>query len=169
MTLNHTKTKGDFERFPLFSFYRSIYFSKIFIIIFIYKAIVMAQKGKFINIAFPFKESNRGDFILLNNDDNKAIKSDLMHLILTRKGERLYLPDFGTNLLKFIYEPNDSLTRNDIKNEITDTVKKYLPNLQINEVSVEPSEDNVYHAKVRIDYTVTEGVFQEKDFIIIEI
>tara|TARA_R110001592_G_scaffold126498_5_gene337877 strand:- start:2152 stop:2541 length:390 start_codon:yes stop_codon:yes gene_type:complete len=129
----------------------------------------MAQKGKFINIAFPFKESNRGDFILLNNDDNKAIKSDLMHLILTRKGERLYLPDFGTNLLKFIYEPNDSLTRNDIKNEITDTVKKYLPNLQINEVSVEPSEDNVYHAKVRIDYTVTEGVFQEKDFIIIEI
>jgi phage baseplate assembly protein W len=129
----------------------------------------MTQKGKFINIAFPFKESNRGDFILLNNDDNKAIKSDLMHLILTRKGERLYLPDFGTNLLKFIYEPNDSLTRNDIKNEITDTVKKYLPNLQINEVNVEPSEDNVYHAKVRIDYTVTEGVFQEKDFIIIEI
>jgi len=129
----------------------------------------MAQKGKFINIAFPFKESNRGDFILLNNDDNKAIKSDLMHLILTRKGERLYLPDFGTNLLKFIYEPNDSITQNDIKNEITDTVKKYLPNLQINEVIVEPSEDNVYHAKVRIDYTVTEGVFQEKDFIIIEI
>ena len=125
----------------------------------------MAQKGKFINIAFPFKESNRGDFILLNNDDNKAIKSDLMHLILTRKGERLYLPDFGTNLLKFIYEPNDSLTRNDIKNEITDTVKKYLPNLQINEVSVEPSENNLYHAQVRIDYTVTEGVFPEKEYL----
>ena len=129
----------------------------------------MAEKGKFINIAFPFKGSSRGDFILLNNEDNKAIKSDLMHLILTRKGERLYLPDFGTNLLKFIYEPNDTLTRSDIKTEIIDTVKKYLPNLQINEVSVEESEDNVYHAKVRIDYTVTEGIFQEKDFIIIEL
>jgi phage baseplate assembly protein W len=129
----------------------------------------MTQKGKFINIAFPFKESNRGDFILLNNEDNSAIKSDLMHLILTRKGERLYLPDFGTNLLKFIYEPNDDITRTDIKTEITDTVKKYLPNLQINDISVEPSEDNEYHAKVRIDYTVTEGVFQEKDFIIIQL
>tara|TARA_B100000963_G_C22609915_1_gene664373 strand:+ start:360 stop:749 length:390 start_codon:yes stop_codon:yes gene_type:complete len=129
----------------------------------------MAEKGKFINIAFPFKESSRGDFILLNNEDNSAIKSDLMHLILTRKGERLYLPDFGTNLLKFIYEPNDPLTRNDIKNEITDTVKKYLPNLLINEVTVKESENNIYHAKVRIDYTVTEGVFQEKDFIIIEL
>lgn len=129
----------------------------------------MAQKGKFINIAFPFKESNRGDFILLNNEDSKAIKSDLMHLILTKKGERLYLPDFGTNLLKYIFEPNDTLTRNDIKNEITDTVKKYLPNLQINEVSVEQSERSEHAAKVRIDYTVTEGVFQETDFIIIEI
>lgn len=129
----------------------------------------MAKKGKFINIAFPFQKSNRGDFILLNNEDDKAIKSDLMHLILTRKGERLYMPDFGTNLLKFIYEPNDNITRNDIKNEITDTVKKYLPNLQINDVSVEPSEVSEYRAKVRIDYTVTEGVFQETDFIIIEI
>ena len=129
----------------------------------------MAQKGKFINIAFPFKESDRGDFILLNNEDSKAIKSDLMHLILTKKGERLYMPDFGTNLLKYIFEPNDTLTRNDIKNEITDTVKKYLPNLQINEVSVEQSERSEHAAKVRIDYTVTEGVFQETDFIIIEI
>tara|TARA_B100000927_G_C16464218_1_gene469060 strand:+ start:256 stop:645 length:390 start_codon:yes stop_codon:yes gene_type:complete len=129
----------------------------------------MAERGKFINIAFPFQQSSRGDLILLNDDDNKAIKSDLMHLILTKKGERLYLPEFGTNLLKFIYEPNDTLTRDDIKKEITDTVKKYLPNLQINEVTVEESEDSVYHAKVRIDYTVTEGVFQEKDFIIIEL
>ena len=129
----------------------------------------MAQKGKFINIAFPFKESNRGDFILLNNEDSKAIKSDLMHLILTKKGERLYMPDFGTNLLKYIFEPNDTLTRNDIKNEITETVKKYLPNLQINEVSVEQSEISEHAAKVRIDYTVTEGVFQETNFIIIEI
>ena len=129
----------------------------------------MAQKGKFINIAFPFKESNRGDFILLNNEDSKAIKSDLMHLILTKKGERLYMPDFGTNLLKYIFEPNDTLTRNDIKNEITETVKKYLPNLQINEVSVEQSERSEHAAKVRIDYTVTECVFQETNFIIIEI
>ena len=129
----------------------------------------MAQKGKFINIAFPFKESNRGDFILLNNEDSKAIKSYLMHLILTKKGERLYMPDFGTNLLKYIFEPNDTLTRNDIKNEITETVKKYLPNLQINEVSVEQSERSEHAAKVRIDYTVTEGVFQETNFIIIEI
>jgi phage baseplate assembly protein W len=38
-----------------------------------------------------------------------------MHLILTRKGQRLYSPDFGTDLLKFIFEPEDGLTLNGIK------------------------------------------------------
>ncbi len=129
----------------------------------------MAGNGKFINIAFPFKESDKGDFLKLNNDDKQAIKADLMHLILTRKGERLYLPDFGTDLLKFIFEPNDFKTQIDIKVDITETVKKYLPNLQINDVIVETHVNNEYTATIRIDYTVTEGAFQETDFVIIEV
>jgi phage baseplate assembly protein W len=129
----------------------------------------MAGNGKFINIAFPFKESNKGDFLLLNNQDKHAIKADLMHLILTRKGERLYMPDFGTDLLKYIFEPNDGLTRSDIKRDISDTVKKYLPNLQVNDVIVEQNPNNEHVATIRIDYTVTDDVFQETDFVVIEV
>lgn len=124
---------------------------------------------KFININFPFKDSVKGFFFDLNKDDKNAIKADLMHLILTNKGERLYLPDFGTNLRKFIFEPNDSLTQADIKEEIKETVKKYIPNLVINEVIVEQSEVSEYAATVRIDYTVTEDVFETKDFILIQL
>ena len=47
----------------------------------------------------------------------KAIKADLMHLLLTRKGQRLYNPDFGTDLLKFIFEPEDGMTLDGIKQE----------------------------------------------------
>ncbi len=129
----------------------------------------MAGNGKYINIAFPFKESKVGFFLGLNNDDKNAIKSDLMHLILTRKGERLYMPNFGTDLLKYIFEPNDSVTKGNIKRDISETVKKYLPNLQINDVIVEDSEKNEYTVLVRIDYTVNEDVFQDTDFVIIEI
>ena len=60
--------------------------------------------GKYININYPFKDSGQGFFIDLNADDNAAIKADLMHLILTIKGQRLYNPDFGTNLMRFIFE-----------------------------------------------------------------
>ena len=129
----------------------------------------MADPGTFINIAFPFRQSNRGDFVKLNASDKQAIKADLMHLVLTRKGERLYLPDFGTDLLRYIFEQNDSATHNEIKIHLNDVIKRYLPNLQVNEVDVQISENNEYRAIVRIDYTVTDGVFVDTDFIIIEI
>ncbi|MEG7772316.1 hypothetical protein U2088_15380, partial [Listeria monocytogenes] len=81
---------------------------------------VMAN-GKYININYPFKDSKKGFFLDLNDEDNQAIKADLLHLILTRKGQRLYNPDFGTDLIKFIFEPEDGMTLNDIKSEITTT------------------------------------------------
>jgi phage baseplate assembly protein W len=125
--------------------------------------------GKFINIVYPFKNSSKGFFLELSTTDSQAIKSDLMHLILTRKGQRLYNPDFGTNILKFIFEPNDDLTFNQIKQEITDVVKRYLPNLQINEISVTESTESEYAAVLRIDYSITDDVFTTTDFVIINI
>lgn len=125
--------------------------------------------GKFININYPFKNSNKGFFLDLTSDDRSAIKADLMHLILTRKGQRLYNPDFGTDLLRFIFEPNDNLTFGKIKEEITTAVKRYLPNLQIDDISVTESEDSEHAAVVRLDYTITDNVFETTDFVIINI
>jgi phage baseplate assembly protein W len=125
--------------------------------------------GRYININYPFRNSPKGFFLDLTTTDNQAIKSDLMHLILTRKGQRLYNPDFGTNLLQFIFEPNDDLTFSSIKQEITDVVKRYLPNLQINEISVTESTESEYAAVLRIDYSITDDVFTTTDFIIINI
>tara|TARA_R110000803_G_scaffold74903_3_gene139031 strand:+ start:8355 stop:8744 length:390 start_codon:yes stop_codon:yes gene_type:complete len=129
----------------------------------------MAGNGKFINIQFPFKDSNLGHYLKLNNEDAKAIKSDLMHLILTKKGERLYMPDFGTDLLKYIFDLNDEATKENIKRDINETVKKYLPNLTVNNVSVTTSDRNEHASILRIDYTVTEDTFLETDFILLQI
>jgi phage baseplate assembly protein W len=129
----------------------------------------MAENSKYINIDFPFQDSKEGFFLNLNNVDSKAIRADLMHLLLTRRGERLYNPEFGTDLMRFIFEPNDNLTYSDIKLDIQTTVKKYIPNLNVDNITVETSEENEYKANVRIDYTITDDVFKETDFIIITI
>jgi phage baseplate assembly protein W len=129
----------------------------------------MAQTDRYININFPFRDSDKGFFLDLNRDDSNAIRADLMHLILTKKGERFYNPDFGTNLLKYLYEPNDSITHSAMKTDIKETVRKFIPNLKIDDVIVEPSEDNEYKATVRIEYTITDEVFTESDFIIINL
>ena len=125
--------------------------------------------GKYININYPFKDSHKGFFLDLNSDDKAAIKADLMHLILTRKGQRLYNPDFGTDLLKFIFEPEDGFTLSQIKEEITNVVKKYLPKLQITQITVEQSTESEHAAVIRMDYTITDDVFTTTDFIIINV
>ena len=125
--------------------------------------------GRYINIDFPFKNSPKGFFLNLNSDPQRAIKADLMHLLLTRKGQRLYNPDFGTNLLEYIFEPNDTRTLTDIKNEVTDSVKKYLPKLNIKDITVTQNEDNEYVATIRLDYTITDDAFEIADFVIINV
>lgn len=125
--------------------------------------------GRFININYPFKDSKKGFFIDLTEDDNSAIKADLLHLLLTIKGQRLYNPEFGTNLLRYIFEPNDGFTFEGIKGEIETQVKKYLPNLNITNISVEQSTESEYAAVVRLDYTITDDVFTTSDFVIINI
>lgn len=122
--------------------------------------------GKYINITYPFKDSKKGFFLDLNEEDRTAIKSDLMHLILTRRGQRLYLPDFGTELLRFIFEPNDSLTLEGIREEIKKVVKIYLPNLTLKDITIEPSPESEYSAVVTIDYVINDGeVFEINDNI----
>lgn len=124
---------------------------------------------KYININYPFKNSPKGFYVDLTETDETAIKADLVHLLMTQKGERYYLPDFGTDLLKYIFQPNDTQTLSAIKDEISVTVQRYLPNLNINEITVERLEDERFEARVRIDYTITEDVFNTTDFVIITI
>ena len=125
--------------------------------------------GKYININYPFKDSNKGFFLDLNDEDSQAVKADLLHIILTRKGQRLYKPDFGTDLLKFIFEPEDGMTLNGIKEEIRSVVKLYIPNLQLDEILVEESLESEYAAVFTLKYTITDAVFTTSDLVVVKL
>ena len=119
-----------------------------------------------INIEFPFKDdNNRGNFISMNKDPKTAIKSDLLHLLLTNRGERLYMPDFGANLKKYLFEQNDQFTMTAIKSEIQSVVSKFIPNLIISELLVERVDNSEHMVKVRIDYVVSNNTLNSSDFI----
>jgi phage baseplate assembly protein W len=144
-------------------------------------------------INFPFRDSFDGKYLDLSNYSNEEIRSSLIHLLLTRKGSRYFLPDFGTRLYEYIFEPLDGPTFNDIEIEIKDSVEKYIPNLLVTSIKVTgiateegtdvTTDGNVennsydlpgmsereYTAKVRIDYSITSDVFSSKDFVIINI
>ena len=144
-------------------------------------------------IDFPFRQSPKGDFLNMTEIPEREIRANLIHLILTRKGSRYYLPDFGTRLYEFIFEPNDQITFNQIEDEIRTSVGKFIPNLEIKSiaitaadqdpdesVSISEGEDSrlfrvssystkPYTAKVRVDYDINNEPFTSSDFIIINI
>jgi phage baseplate assembly protein W len=144
-------------------------------------------------IDYPFRDSSKGDYLNMTEIPEKEIRANLIHLILTRRGSRYYLPDFGTRIYEFIFDQNDFITHNLIEEEIREGVKKFIPNLDINTISIMSAEDDPdqersfsqeederlyrvseestkpYTAVVKIDYTVNNGSFSTSDFIILNI
>jgi phage baseplate assembly protein W len=112
---------------------------------------------------------------------------------LTKKGSRYFLPDFGTRLYQYIFDQNDAVTFGLIESEIRDSVKKYIPNLDLTSIVVVSAEDDPdqivspqenednrlfrvssqsekpHTAVVKIEYTVNNGAFTSSDFIILNI
>lgn len=89
-------------------------------------------------VNFPFKNSKKGFYFDLTTDTDDEIRANLLHLIFTRKGSRYYLPDFGTRIYDFIFEPMDNVTFESIKSEIRESIDKYIPNLELNNITIEP-------------------------------
>lgn len=144
-------------------------------------------------ISFPFLQSQYGDYLNLTLTNTEEIRANLIHLLLTRKGTRYYMPEFGTRLYEYIFEPLDGPTFSQIESEIRDAVSTYLPqltltNVQITDASQEEENKGTYidpngvrtfvvpgiaekehTAKIRIDYQVTSDTFASSDFVIINI
>lgn len=111
-------------------------------------------------IKYPFTLDNE-DLVYtdLNMSYEQGIASQVMHIILTPKGQRLRDPEFGTNLIRFIFEPNDTETYNGIKSEITEAVGRYMPNVSFKDIQVlQPEGEETGHGTViNIKYSVKKG------------
>jgi len=126
----------------------------------------MAQVNT-IGLNFPFKDSEKGFYLDMTTTDAEEIRASLMFLLLTNKGERFMMPEFGSDLLKYVFEPNDSRTISDLKESINVTVGKFIPNIEINDIIIENSTLSDQLITIRIEYTVTDGVYSQSDTLII--
>jgi phage baseplate assembly protein W len=165
----------------------------------IYKKIITAlylynmADGLTYGINFPFRDSYVGKYLDLSDTNREEIRSNLIHLLLTRKGTRYYLPDFGTRLYEYIFEPLDGPTFSQIESEIRESVKEYIPGITITKLTVNPaSEDDEdkgtyvngndervfrvpgigtkeHTAKIKIDYLLNDDAFNTSDFVIINL
>lgn len=117
----------------------------------------MAVTQKY-GIKYPFTSDNDdGTYIDLNKTYADGIKSQVLHVIFTPKGQKLRDPEFGTDIIRYIYSPSDYLTFNSIKNEISEKINKYVPSVTFRDISIYDSEDEDNGIIVMIEYSVAKG------------
>ena len=88
-----------------------------------------------IGLTLPFNTEGGSMFGLNFLSIDQAV-SNLKNLILTRKGERVNHPEFGTDLQSFIFEPNYPDLREAVGEEIRKAVAQWLPYIIINSLDV---------------------------------
>lgn len=129
----------------------------------------MAKK-QFYGVKFPFTAQDEENYYL---DANKTLKdkvrSLLMHVIFTPKGQKLRDPEFGTDLIKFLFEPNESETWENIKMNVSESINRYVSNITLNNIEVVVSEDEPRAIYVKVSYTVSNGITSTKDSFITKI
>jgi len=89
-----------------------------------------------IGVNLPFTRDNKTGWFDQSFTTLDAAKSNLRNLLLTMKGERLMQPNFGTDLMKLVFEQDDGTLIDRIRETIITAVDFWLPYLNLNTVEV---------------------------------
>jgi len=81
----------------------------------------------------------------------EQVKSNLLNIVLTEPGERVFKPNFGVGLRSHLFENN--VNRDELKARINNQIKIYLSQIELINVSVDKAEDS-HELYVKIYYRV---------------
>lgn len=128
------------------------------------------SKKQYFGIKYPFRNEGVQHFYLDANESvSDKVKSQLIHIVFTPKGQRIRLPEFGTDLIKFIFSPSDGMTWEAVKAEVTESVTRWANNITLRNIEVVKNEEDEHEIYVRLDYSVTEGNKITNDSVVIEL
>lgn len=81
-----------------------------------------------------------GDIARLTNED--AIYSTLKNIVLTKKGERPFFPEFGCNIMGLLFENYDEFTRKTVEAEVRTAIENFEPRVSLIKMVVDGNPDS---------------------------
>jgi phage baseplate assembly protein W len=90
------------------------------------------NKNVSIGVAFPLDETN---MFKGTTTTKEQVKSNLLNLLLTKKGERVNHPDFGVALQDFLFE--NEINKDVLFEEIFNQVQYYIPEITLIDTDIE--------------------------------
>ena len=119
---------------------------------------------KIVGIKFPLQDSTLGFFLEGNRTSQESMRSKIIYLIFTLKKQRYYKPRFGSDLYRFIFEPNDEVTLKDVVSNLNESIADFLPEVEIIDLQTTKIDDDK-GINIKLSYVVNQGVLQLRDTI----
>jgi len=116
------------------------------------------QPRKAIGVALPF---SAGAVFNLTYQSKDAIRTNLVNLLLTGRGERVLNPLFGTNLREVLFEQITDTTVRRLDREVRNTISSYFPTVSVKELLIEsdPSHNTI---NLMMSYTVVDTNIEDE-------
>jgi len=106
---------------------------------------IRARNSVYTDLDFAFRpiqmESDLPGDIALKKDV-EAVKQSVLNILKTNRGEKPFLPSFGSNIKSYLFENIDESTRILIEEDIVFSLRNFEPRVNIIFVNVENLEDN---------------------------
>jgi phage baseplate assembly protein W len=93
-----------------------------------------------------------GDIAKVTNSE--SIKQSIKNLVQINYGEKLFNPTLGCDVYKSLFEPLDGFTINDIKDNISDTIKFYEQRVVLLNVEASGIENDDNSLSVTIYFSI---------------
>jgi len=106
----------------------------------------VSQAFKDISMSFQINPLN-DDLIALTNAT--AIARSIRNIVFTSPGEKVFDPNFGSNVSKLLFEIVDDVSALAIRDEIENSIRNHEPRVELIDVIIEPNYDaNEFNATI---------------------
>tara|TARA_Y100001963_G_scaffold116173_1_gene161374 strand:- start:35 stop:451 length:417 start_codon:yes stop_codon:yes gene_type:complete len=103
-----------------------------------------------VGIQFPLQNSNGGYFNQSYTTIDQ-VKSNIRNLLLTTKGERLFQPGLGSDLMNIVFEPINDSTVDLITETIKDAISQWLPFVTVANIKTQISDTTSDKNMINVD------------------
>lgn len=108
--------------------------------------------------------SDTKDINVVENED--AVKQSIINILLTNTGERVFNPNFGSEINKILFENITPQTSSTLTTLIKTAIENYEPRAQLHEVQCTPSPDENAYAVTVVFSTINRTEPITLDFLL---
>ena len=118
-----------------------------------------------VGVKLPFGKPN-GLFSQSYTTEEQVV-SNLKNLLLTRKGERVFQPEFGSNVYSLLFENIDIDIESKMVDTLTEDINFWLPYIVIDNIDVDSNQDR-NSVRIELRFRVTEQGANQQIIIFVD-